>query len=118
MLLGASAKVDAVNTHRETPMQKAIQCSHSECAELLLDAGAKLSNLCDPIPRWMTSLVSRRQRCKACVRAVYGVLRKRWKTAASGMRVPRDIINMLTRMVWDRRFEAQWAGMISETALM
>lgn len=107
LLLRAGAAVDVVSKKGDTPLRWTLD--KPEYVELLLDAGAKLP---DPksvtAPSWAVALASKRARCKACALALYGVLRKRWVLPSSSVRVPRDVLNMLTRRVWETRSNLQW----------
>lgn len=111
-LIGAGADVDAKDEFGRTSLELAIACGNIACAECLLDAGAKLCNLRQPLatPEWFARMVSKRARCMDSCRALYGVLRMRWRTS-NGTRVPRDMINVLTRLLWTTRRDVRWDGL-------
>ena len=110
MLLGAGAEVDAMCSLSETALQKSVRRGRGDCTALLLDAGAKLSHLGDDLehPEWFTAMLKRRSNCRNGALILYGVLRKR-RLLFGRERVPRDIISMLTRAVWDTRHDDRWA---------
>ena len=108
LLVRAGAMVDALNNDGRTPLQWAVSDQLKDCAEYLLDAGAKLSNLMSTnLPQWFVAMVDKRKRCVDSCRALYGVLRKRWNMA-DGTRVSRDMVNVLTRQLWESRRDEKW----------
>lgn len=106
MLVRAGAVVDAKGSEGETALQFAIQNLVPDCAEYLFAAGAKLSNLKQAMPSWFVQISIKHNCCRRSARTFYGVLRKRW--TVHGSRVPRDMINLLTRMIWDSRMDKRW----------
>lgn len=109
MLIDAGATVDARTLMRDTPLQTAIKADLVGCAEHLLDAGAKMSNLSKEraLPGWFLFITSKRKRCRETCRVLYGVLRLRWRLL-DGQRVPLDMIRVLTRLIWESRREREW----------
>lgn len=109
VVVRAGAVVDVANPWGETPLKMAIERNLRGVVEYLLDVGARCERLPkdNALPDWVTVMVNKRQRCRDCCRTFYGVLRKRWLTAR-GERVPRDMINVLTRMLWESRRDAGW----------
>lgn len=108
LLVEARSAVDRKTKGQQTPLYWAWKGTQLKCAEMLVDAGAKVSNVKRDmiIPEWAHALVAKRERCIASALALYGVLRKRWSVL--GQRVPRDIINILTRLVWESRLDHNW----------
>lgn len=110
MLLRHGAEVDVLTEYGKTPLRFAIKQISEECAELLLDAGARISMLTDDeaFPEWWhNSTLSKRVHCRASCVALYGVLKKRWRLA-DGQRVPPDMIRLLTRLVWQSWRDERW----------
>ena len=104
----AGAEVDAVDKYGDTPLQRALMYDRKKNAEYLLDVGAKVSNLKNKkLPEWFVAMIGKRKNCIDSCRALYGVLRKRW-VLSDGSRVPRDMINVLTRLLWESRRNEQW----------
>ena len=115
MLVRAGAIIDQRNKDGSTPLAVAIHRNKVDCAEYLLDAGAKTSDVHNDIPAWMTDIIRKRQKVKQTALTLIGVLRKRFsiKWTASehiAQRVPRDIVNLLSKCVWNTRFDARWKG--------
>lgn len=108
MLLHAGAALEVKDCSNWTPLQHAIKRDAQKCAEYLLEAGAKVFNLREDevIPEWFAAMLKKRQHCRRNCLVVYGVLRKRWKV--DGQRVPRDMINLLTRLLWESWRNEQW----------
>ena len=101
MLISAGAVVDVQDSDGRTAFYDAIIYGKKECAELLLDEGAKISNLKENLkrPDWFVGMLRRRSNCKGSAFALYGLLRKRWRVCHFGEKVPLDMIRMLTRAV-------------------
>lgn len=108
MLVRARASVNVQNKEGASPLEIAIDGQASDdCVEFLLECGAKVPpNLRKP-PSWFTAMLARRKRCRDAAFTVYSVLRKRWRLE-DGTRVPRDMINVLTKAVWDSRRDERW----------
>lgn len=70
MLIRAGAAVDKPDLQGYTPLCIALKRGHQECAELLFDAGAKMSNVhSSPIPDWMNGIITKRENVKQGVLA-------------------------------------------------
>ena len=118
----AGAVVDA-RSISGTPLAVAIRRNNREVAQLLLDNGAKISNVSEglQIPKWMNTIVAKRQNVKRGLLAFIGVLRKRVAVSGSGTeftggRLPRDVVWLMGRWVWSTRFHERWAVAIPDTA--
>ena len=100
---------------RGTPLHYAVKYGKRNCAEVLLDVGAKICNLKEDFkhPDWFVAMVKRRSNCKSGAFALYGLLRKRWRVCNE--KVPLDMIRMLTGMVWGTRRDEKWNEMIADT---
>lgn len=111
VLIRAGALVDRKNKLGSTPLEYAVQYSALEVAEYLLESGARVSNFGglhrSSFPPWFAHMMRKRKRCLDSARALYGVLRKRWRLS-DGTRVPRDMINVLAQMVWATRRDSRW----------
>lgn len=103
MLIDAKADVNAGDS--VTPLDVAIKHHRKRTVEVLLSAGALQKTRVNG-SSWVKSICYRRQQCMKSLLTLYGVLRKRWRVA--GTRVPRDVINIITAMVWASRFRDQW----------
>src|SRR3990167_354936 len=115
MLIQAGAELDARDKYGNTPLASAIDSNKHDAAELLLDKGAKMSNVCEDveITDWMNVIVAKRQNVKRGVLMFMAVLRKRFTVCGVGTehirgRLPLDIVRLLGRCVWGTRFDKRW----------
>lgn len=106
LLVQANATVDAEDDAGDTPLQLAIGRYSAEAADFLLCVGARTSKLRFQLPAWFQALLNQRVHCRESCYVLYGVLRVRWRVG--GQRVPRDMIRLLTQMVWGTRREEKW----------
>lgn len=113
--IGASRELDVFDKNGFTPLALAIHFNHPDCAELLLDGGAKMANLhkCTKIPGWMDDITKKGRNVKQSLWAFIGLLRKRFKvvdgtTEHLGDRIPRDVVTLLSGCFWKTRFNPQW----------
>ena len=114
-MIQAGAELDARDKYGYTPLASAIDSNKHDAAELLLDKGAKVSNVHDgvEIPDWMNVIVAKRQNVKRGVLMFMAVLRKRFTVSGVGTehirgRLPLDIVRLLGRCVWGTRFDKRW----------
>lgn len=114
ILIRAGAEVDVSNSSCRTPLAEAINCDQLDCAELLVDAGAKISSVHKDIkiPAWMNDIIAKRQNVRRSLLTFIGVLRRRFVVldapTASGNHVPRDMVDKLSLLVWETRFDSRW----------
>ena len=99
MLIQTGAELEERNNYGDTPLVVAIENKKDDVAELLLDKGAKMSNVHEgvQIPDWMNAIVTKRQSVRRSLTAFIGVLRKRFAVSGGGTeytrgRLPRDIV--------------------------
>ena len=116
MLIQAGAELDVRNNNFMTPLARAINYNHPDAAELLLDKGAKMSNVRKGVQilDWMNAIIIKRQNVRRSLTAFVGVLRKRFAVSGGGTeysqgRLPRDLVGVLSRWVWTTRFDGRWA---------
>jgi ankyrin repeat protein len=103
-LVAAGATIDPFQSDDgNTPLANAIGKGHIRCAEILFDAGAKMSQLKVAIPEWMKVVVLKRDNCKKAFIALYGALRKRLFTQVS-----KDMAVMISMLVWHSRRSSGW----------
>src|SRR3990167_6610083 len=123
MLIQAGAELErrSKNFH-ETPLSYAIGWNEPDVAELLLDKGAKMSNVhkYTEIPDWMNTIIAKRNNVKRSLTTFIGVLRKRFAVSGGGTeytrgRLPRDVVGVISRWAWTRRFDKRWEGVVPET---
>ena len=122
MLIQAGAKADERNNTGYTPLANAIFCNKRDVAELLLDKGAKMSNVHKrvQISDWMNAIVTKRQNVRRGLLAFIGVLRKRFAISGGGTeytrgRLPRDVVGVISKWAWSTRFDKRWEGAVPET---
>ena len=116
MLIHAGAELDARNDDGETPLAGTINENKPDVAELLLDKGAKMSNVHKDveIPNWMNAIIVKRQNVKRGLLVFVGVLRKRFAISCGGTeytrgRLPRDVVGVISKWAWTTRFDGRWA---------
>jgi ankyrin repeat protein len=105
-LIRAGADPDGRNMNNgRTPLATAIDFNKISCAEMLLYAGAKMSNVKADIeiPDWMKKMVAKRQRALESTWALLGVLRKRF-----GNHFHKDLVKPLGMMLWSTRLDERW----------
>src|SRR3990167_2014984 len=101
MLIQAGAELDERNECRYTPLSDAIGSNKRDVAELLLDKGAKMSNVNVRIPDWMNAIIAKRKNVQRGLLAFIGVLRKRFAVSGGGTeytrgRLPRDVVGVIS----------------------
>src|SRR3990167_2497203 len=123
MFIQAGAEVDAHN-NGDTPLAFAISWDKRDVAELLLDKGAKISNVHErvEIPDWMNAIIAKRQNVIQSLTTFTGVLRKRFAVSGGGTeytrgRLPRDVVGVISRWAWSTRFDGRWEGAVPELKL-
>ena len=89
--------VDCIDMDGITPLAKAIATKSYGCAHILLDAGAKISNVKNIyIPHGLISLVQKRNQIKRKI-ILFLALSKKTKA------VHKDLLNPISKMVWELR---------------
>ena len=121
MLIRAGAELDARSNYGYTPLVSAIKFNKPDVAELLLDKGAKISNVHErvEIPNWMNAIIAKRQNVVQSLTTFTGVLRKRFTVSGGGTeytrgRLPRDVVGVISRWAWSTRFDRRWEGAVRE----
>ena len=102
-----------------TPLGFAGCSNQRACAELLIDAGAKLHHIEDDIPHWMQALVTKRANFKRGWMALFTCLFKRNMNQESNERnfiVQKDIARVICSLVHQSRFDEQWMSLVDEGA--
>lgn len=115
MLITARAPVDVKNKNGITPLAIAIVNQKRMCAEVLLDAGAKISALPPgtEIPPWLLGGFTKRQNVTRALLTFIGVLKKRFAVRGmeyNGNRLPRELVSMLVICIWKTRLNDKWIG--------
>ena len=116
MLIQAGAELDARDGFGYTSLAQAISWDNHDVAEVLLDKGAKMSNVHErvQIPDWMNAIITKRQNVRRSLTTFTGVLRKRFAVSGGGTeytrgRLPRDVVGVILKWVWSTRFDGRWA---------
>jgi hypothetical protein len=86
-----------------TPLGIAINWNRRDCAERLLDAGAKLSNIHKDvkIPNWFPLFLAQRKRVKEISKILFVLSRSL---------VGKDVAKMIIAMVWETRHFSEWGN--------
>jgi ankyrin repeat protein len=101
-LIRAKANLEVVYREDENVLAYAILFERRWTAEILLDAGAKVSNVSKiAIPTWIHDKVAKRRNAVACTFAFLGILRKR-------VGVCKDMSTLLAQFLWSTRFNKNW----------
>lgn len=101
-LIRAKANLEVVYREDETVLAYAILFERRWTAEILLDAGAKVSNVSKiDIPTWIHDKAAKRRNAVACTFAFLGILRKR-------VGVCKDMSTLLAQFLWSTRFNKNW----------
>ena len=83
-----------------------------DCAERLLDAGAKVSNVRADVkvPDWITTIIIKRENVVKSMWAFLRVMRKRFNVQGQhiGNRIPRDLVKLISTYLWSTRFDPRW----------
>ena len=100
---GALQELDARDDYGNTPLALSIFHNKPDAAELLLDKGAKISNVTDKveIPDWVNLLQEKRRRVIHSYNVFYGVLRRRCK-------IGKDMTQKVSTILWSTRFNEEW----------
>jgi hypothetical protein len=113
-LIRAGADLEVLDFHRRTPLADAIRRKKRDCAERLLDVGAKMSNVKADIeiPDWMSAIISKRENALQSLWAFLRVMRKRFHVEGQhiGNRLPRDLVGLISTYLWSTRFDERWAS--------
>ena len=122
-MIQAGAELDEHDNYGDTPLARAIFSDEPAVAELLLDKGAKVTNVKEnvEIPQWMSVIVAKRQNVRRSLTTFTGVLRKRFAVSGGGTeytrgRLPRDVVGVISRWAWTTRFDKRWERALPETA--
>src|SRR3990167_661187 len=105
MLIQAGAELDERTINGDTPLAYAMRYNNPNAAELLLDKGAKMSNVHVRTPDWMNAIIAKRQNVRRSLLTFIGVLRKRFAISGGGTeysrgRLPRDVVGVISRWAW------------------
>ena len=111
-LIRAGAELEIRDRVGYTPLADAIRNNKRDCAERLLDAGAKMSSVKADIemPDWLKIIISKRANALQSLWAFLGVMRKRFHVEGQhiGNRLPRDLVGLLATYLWSTRFDERW----------
>jgi ankyrin repeat protein len=105
----AGAELNGQGDEGCTPLGYTIGYDFRGSTEILLDAGAKLSDV-HVIPDWVETIIAKRKNVVASLRVFIGVMRNRFETEGPhvGNRVPKDLLKLLMAMLWSTRLDEEW----------
>ena len=116
-LIQAGAELEALDNDGDTPLSYTLRRKHRDCAERLLDAGAKVSNVEEDIdiPDWVGEVIIKRKNVVASLRVFIGLMRKRYNVEGQhiGNRLPRDLVKLISKHLWSTRFDERWSKTVS-----
>lgn len=101
-LLRYNADPLRTNVNYESPFDLAVVGRDFDLTILYLRYGCKFSQLHKEVQNsaWLGQIIQGKEHCKASFVAFYGIMRKR-------MRIPLDMVRMLSAFVWDSRFDVE-----------
>jgi ankyrin repeat protein len=101
--------IDALDGGETTPLQRALENTRVEVAQLLLDRGAKISNLkLAVIPSWFTAFVASRSNCRGAAIIVIGI-HKYHRTNITG-NSDINVLRLVSKHVWSTRMDDVWGS--------
>jgi ankyrin repeat protein len=107
-LIRVGAELDEGDEKGRTPLVRAIICNSRDCAERLLDAGAKLSNVPTntKIPNWFLLLLARRKRVKETLVVLFKL---------SHRLIGKDVAKIIISTVWETRDFPEWENKVKKS---
>jgi ankyrin repeat protein len=111
ILLDGGAIVDPEGCGGRTPLQRAIFFNHVDVAHLLVDRGAKVSNVkleCLPaIPDWIDNFIASRSRCRS-VAIVIIAIHKHHRTHST-CNNDINVLQIIGKHIWSTRMDDVWS---------
>jgi ankyrin repeat protein len=133
LLLQAKADVDKITKYGHSPLSWAARHDKYHMVSLLIEAKASLHTGPDPLAiaisyscidtvevlidtgaytidgyntqAWVSRLFGKRKKSKAAYLTLYGILRRR---APHHVKIPLDMVRMISMRLWDTRFSHEW----------
>jgi ankyrin repeat protein len=103
--------VDATRNNGWTPLHRAIYNKHVDISQLLIDRGAKLSNVkldnfVQAFPDWIITLVELQNNCRIAAIVIIGI-HKYHRTAVTGNN-DINVIKLISKHIWSTRMDDVW----------
>jgi ankyrin repeat protein len=111
VLLEAGAMVDATDKGGHRPLCFAIRNNCVDVARLLLDRGAKVSNVqlnevLPAIPNWVTTFVESRSNCRLASIFIIGMHKYRRTTMTGNNDI--NLLRLISKHIWSTRMDNAW----------
>lgn len=103
ILLAHGAQLESINVYKKTPLADAIAMGNIPAVHLLLDAGAKISNVVIAIPKFIQGIIRKQSSVKHII-VTFFALNKRTKM------IHKDLTAMIGAMIWETRRDEVWAA--------
>jgi len=111
LLQRRGVSIDEPDDDQRSPLHWAIRNNHKECARLLINSGARISNVVldnflPCIPDWAHQIVANKEACRSSARLLMGLYRKRRVAVFKGNGY--DAIYIIARILWGARMDGAW----------
>jgi ankyrin repeat protein len=111
VLLDAGAIVDAQNDFEVTPLQCAFQYERVDVSQLLIDWGAKLSNIklndyLPEIPDWVTTFIESRSNCRTVSITIIAIHKYRRTNVTGNNDI--NVLKLISKHIWSTRMDDVW----------
>jgi hypothetical protein len=103
VLLDAGASIDIANDDGFTPLHRAIHNRRYDVAQLLIDYGAKLSNVLlgtdvQAIPHWIHSLLVSRSNCRNAAIIIVGIHKYHYTKVTGNNDI--NVMKLISKFIW------------------
>jgi hypothetical protein len=111
MLLDAGAVVDSSTTSGWTPLYRAVRNNCKDIARLLIDRGARVSNIklsesFPVVPDWVSVFVASRMQCRFAAITIIGIHKYR-RTHVTGKN-DMNVLKLISKHIWSTRMDDVW----------
>jgi hypothetical protein len=121
VLLDAGAIIDASHATEDsidTPLYWAIHKGHVALAKLLIDRGAKVSNVkldeyLPAIPNWVNIFIESRSNCQFVSIVIIGIHKYRLTTVTGNNDI--NVLRLVSKHIWSTRMDDVWVDAAIET---
>jgi ankyrin repeat protein len=108
----AGAMVDAASNNGWTPLCRAIGNKRNDNARLLIDRGAKVSNVkldkwMPAIPDWVNTFIESRSSCRCSAIAIIGMHKYHRTTVTENNDI--NVLRLISKHIWSTRMDDRWS---------